>query len=343
MWHPIIAQPTTDDAMTTVPPFSLERPRYDQSQFLERARHFFELTNPRTLLTTDAELKSAKGLLQQFRDGTLPPGTTDAQLWEARKLKEAVVHPDTGEQIFPLFRFSAFAPMNILIVPTMMMPGVIASPLKTIGVHWFNQSYNGAVNYANRNAGSSVTNDTLMKAYAGAVGASVSIALGATAITKKVATMGKPALATAVRATLPFTAVVAAGSLNVALIRQSELTDGVQIMDHEGTVHGQSVVAGKQGIGKCCVARGLWNFPIMVIPPLIMTQLGKLPALASPRAKMLAEVAVVTCLLFVAVPPALGAFPQQDEISASELEPQFQSKVDSNGKQIETFFFNKGL
>ena len=61
--------------MTTVPPFSLERPRYDQSQFLERARHFFELTNPRTLLTTDAELKSAKGLLQQFRDGTLPPGT----------------------------------------------------------------------------------------------------------------------------------------------------------------------------------------------------------------------------------------------------------------------------
>ena len=72
-------------------------------------------------------------------------------------------------------------------------------------------------------------------------------------------------------------------------------------------------------------------------------QLGKLPALASPRAKMLAEVAVVTCLLFVAVPPALGAFPQQDEISASELEPQFQSKVDSNGKRIETFFFNKGL
>ena len=64
--------------MTAVPPFSLERPRYDQSQFLERARHFFELTNPRTLLTTDAELKSAKTLLQQFRDGTLPPGTAAA-------------------------------------------------------------------------------------------------------------------------------------------------------------------------------------------------------------------------------------------------------------------------
>lgn len=325
---------------TAPPPFSLTTPRFDQSKFIERARHFFEVTDPRTLLTTEAELATATGLLQQFKDKCVPAGTTDAQLWKARAIRESMVHPDTGEVISPALRFSAFAPMNILIVPTMLLPSTIASPLRTIGIHWFNQSYNGAVNFANRNASSEVTDSTLMKAYGAAVAASVSIALGAGAISKKVATMGRPALATAVRATLPFTAVVAAGCLNVAMIRQSELIDGVQVEDHEGAVRGQSVAAGEQGIAKCCAARAIWNFPVMVIPPLIMAKVSHaLPQ----RARIPVEVALCSCLLFVAVPPALGAFAQRDEIAAVDMEPEFRGLTDSKGQPIDTFYFNKGL
>ena len=136
------------------------------------------------------------------------------------------------------------------------LPSTIASPIRTIGIHWLNQSYNGAVNYANRNASSTISNETLARAYAAAVAASVGIALSAGAVSKKVATMGKPALATAVRATLPYTAVVAAGCLNVGMIRQSELFDGVQVLDHEGTVRGSSVEAGKQGLLK--YVRAAW-------------------------------------------------------------------------------------
>ena len=101
----------------TCPPFSLTASRYDQTKFTERAKLFYELTDPRTLLTTDAELKAAMLLLDQFKSGTTPPTTTDADLWNARRIKESMVHPDTGEVVFPLFRFSAFGPVNLAIVP----------------------------------------------------------------------------------------------------------------------------------------------------------------------------------------------------------------------------------
>lgn len=78
-----------------------------------------------------------------------------------------------------------------------------------------------------------------------------------------------------IRATLPFTAVAAAGFANVALIRGNEMTDGVELLDDEGVPRGKSPIAGTVGITKCGIARVLWNFPIMVVPPLIMSQLEK--------------------------------------------------------------------
>ena len=102
----------------------------------------------------------------------------------------------------------------------MILPSTIASVWRTIGAHWFNQSYNAAVNFANRNASAEVPDSTLAGAYLAAVLSSVSIALGATAVTKRVSQLGRPALSTAVRATLPYTAVASAGCLNLALVRQ---------------------------------------------------------------------------------------------------------------------------
>jgi tricarboxylate carrier len=250
-----------------VPVFSLTRPRYDQSTFIGRTQHFYEVTDARTLLTTDAQLAAAKVLLDRYRDGTLPTGTTDEQLWRARRLREACVHPDTGETISPLFRFSCFAPANMFIIPAMLLPSTIASVWRTVSSHWLNQSYNATVNYANRNASTPVASETLAKAYAGAVSASVGIALVATALSRRVERLGRPALSTLVRATLPYAAVATAGCLNLALVRQSELVDGVELTDSEGRSHGKSVIAGRTAIAKCCAARCLWNFPVLVREP----------------------------------------------------------------------------
>lgn len=88
------------------PPFHLNGPRFDQTTFHGRLMHFLDVIDPRTLLVSDANLQSSIKLLEDFKYGTLPPGTTSKELWEAKKIKQAIIHPDTGEKVFMPFRMS---------------------------------------------------------------------------------------------------------------------------------------------------------------------------------------------------------------------------------------------
>jgi hypothetical protein len=45
----------------------LDHPRFDQSTFWGRAKHFFTVTDPRNLLHSGAELDWSKNLLQAYR------------------------------------------------------------------------------------------------------------------------------------------------------------------------------------------------------------------------------------------------------------------------------------
>ena len=146
---------------------------------------------------------------------------------------EAVTNCDSGEVINPAFRFSAFGPMNIFIVTAMLAPSTIRSPYRTMGIHWFNQSYNVAVNHANRNASKPVSNATVAQGYAAACGSSMSIALGATFLLRRI--QGNTSLAaTAVRAVVPFLAIITAGCANLSLIRYSDWNEGIDVYDAEG-------------------------------------------------------------------------------------------------------------
>jgi hypothetical protein len=88
------------------PPFVLGKPRFNQETYYGRLRHFMEVVDPATLLTSERKLRESIKLLDDFKKGTLPEGTTDKQLWQAQKIKQAIIHPDTGEKIFPPFRMS---------------------------------------------------------------------------------------------------------------------------------------------------------------------------------------------------------------------------------------------
>ena len=45
----------------------LNKPRYDQSTFLGRAKHFFNVTDPRNLFVTATQLDAAKKLVEEYR------------------------------------------------------------------------------------------------------------------------------------------------------------------------------------------------------------------------------------------------------------------------------------
>jgi hypothetical protein len=58
-----------------------------------------------------------------------------------------------------------------------------------------------------------------------------------------------------------------------------------------------------------------------------MSQLQRLAVFRrSPRLTLLTEVAVCSACIFAFLPPGLGAFPQRDEIAATDLEPRFQQR-----------------
>eukprot|EP00823_Brevimastigomonas_motovehiculus_P009894 TRINITY_DN974_c0_g1_i1.p1 TRINITY_DN974_c0_g1~~TRINITY_DN974_c0_g1_i1.p1 ORF type:complete len:330 (-),score=74.37 TRINITY_DN974_c0_g1_i1:274-1263(-) len=329
--------------MSTLPPFTLDKPRYDMSTFAGRVRYFYEYTDPRALFTSKETLTGSMKMLSDFKLKGKDPKISDKLYWKARSTVEACLHPDTQQPITPLFRFAAFAPVNIFIVSAILLPSTIASPFRTTFIHWFNQSYNAAVNFSNRNASNPVPTRRLVEGYVGAVTSSVGVGLAATYLTKKFANRGA-GMATLIRSTVPFAAVALAGFANVCLMRRNELQQGVNIYDEDNVLYGRSVNAGVSGLCKCGVARVLWNLPIMMLPPLIMGQLNKTAMLmANPRLRLLTEVGVVTAALWMGVPPALAAFPQRDSIESSRLEPQFRNLKNSKGQAITKFFYNKGL
>lgn len=217
--------------------------------FTGRMLHFYSVNDPRTLLFTDEEAKSAERLLKLHEAGEAPEGTTDADLWHARRVLESALHPDTGEPIFPLFRFSAFVPVNMVIVTATITPAVISSFPATAFIHFLNQTYNAAINYANRNASNPVPTARLGEGYAGAVATSLSIGMLSTALTRRAAARaGGGAAAAVIRSTLPFFAVSLAGASNVLLMRRNELTTGVDVFDDDGRDLGKSVEVGFSGV-----------------------------------------------------------------------------------------------
>jgi hypothetical protein len=46
---------------------NLNEPRFDQTTYIGRAKHFFNTTNPLNLFATGADLDKAKQLVEQYR------------------------------------------------------------------------------------------------------------------------------------------------------------------------------------------------------------------------------------------------------------------------------------
>ena len=119
-------------------------------------------------------IAQAQALLAKHAQGQAR-GATDAELWEAKRIHDAIIHPVTGEKMFLPGRMSAFVPLNTPVTVGMLMA---KTPAQTIFWQTVNQSCNVLVNYVNR-SGATVDWSQICQAYGLAVGVSCSIALGA--------------------------------------------------------------------------------------------------------------------------------------------------------------------
>lgn len=213
-------------------------------------------------------------------------------------------------------------------------------------VQWANQSYNVAVNYGNRNIGKNeMTTQDIAISYAGAVFSSCSIALGLGRVSDNLNKAANPGFGVRLfRGAVPFIAVASAGVLNVVLMRRGEIQSGITIKDEEGNDRGVSKAAGVKAISEVAMTRVALPAPILLFPPIIMSVWDRLAfAKARPTWRPVVQVPVITACLWLALPLAIGLFPQMSSISAAKLEPEFRNLTDSKGKKIEVFYFNKGL
>ena len=55
------------EGVAPTPRLDLSRPRYDQSTFTGRAKHFIETTDPRNLLASHDKLEAAATLVKQYK------------------------------------------------------------------------------------------------------------------------------------------------------------------------------------------------------------------------------------------------------------------------------------
>jgi tricarboxylate carrier len=323
--------------------FDPSRPRYDQSHFGGRFRHFLDIADPRCLapsLFFGMSLEESVGLMDQHRRKTLPANVTAEQLWLAKKIRDSAIHPDTGETVLQPFRMSGFAIYGTPIVVGMLLPNPTMA--STVFFQALNQTHNACVNYANRNASQPTKTEDLVTGYLGAVAASVSIAVGLNQLVKRARITEQ--LRTMLSRFVPYPAVATASTANMLLMRRTELKNGIAIKDHEGTVHGFSQKAAETAIFQTMLSRVVLPAPLLLIPPLAMMAIEKTPLLRLlPRARLPVEATVCVLSFVFGLPFAISLFPQEGSIPSAQAEDRFRQLRDSKGQPIPTFYFNKGL
>ncbi|XP_065071084.1 sideroflexin-5-like [Rhopilema esculentum] len=318
-----------------VPTFSLDGDQFDQRTYLGRLYRCFNLVDPRTLFTSKAQLQDALSLLESFRLGTLPKDVSDKQLWHARKIKEAIIHPDTGEKILLPFRMSGFVPFGTITVVGMLLPS--PSLKQIIFWQWMNQSHNAFVNYANRNATKETPTSRFIQSYAGAVTSAVGIAVGLSLFIKR-STLSTNSKAL-VQRFVAYPATCMANLCNIFLMRQNELREGIEVEDENGNVVGTSKIAAWKAVQDTALTRIALPAPILIVPPIIMAFLERTKFLiARPRLNLPLNALVCTFSFGVTLPFAIALFPQRSKIAARRLEEEIQAKTAS-----EDLYFNKGL
>ncbi|CAJ0606438.1 unnamed protein product [Cylicocyclus nassatus] len=316
------------------PPFRLNQPRFPQETFLGRYLHYLDVIDPSTLFVSDKRLRECVQLLDDFKRGSAK--ASDKTLWRAQQIKQAILHPDTGEKVLPPFRMSGFVPFGWITVTGMLLPNPSWPTL--LFWQWLNQSHNACVNYANRNATQPQPLSTYIGAYCAAVTAACSISAALTYLIKQSKSLPR-STQLIVQRFVPLPAVSMASAVNVLCMRWNELRTGIEVYEKGGKVVGVSKVAAKQAVSDTTKVRAFLPIPMLLAPPCIMPFLERYKwVIGSPYRHLFVNAIVCTLSFAFSLPLALALFPQESPILTSALEPEIQSKTKSD-----CLFYNKGL
>lgn len=333
-----------------VPAFSSSSQRFDPTSFGGRFCHMLLACDPRLLLYGEDQVREYQGWIQNYEYvQTLEPqqspmtATTalinDRQLWEARRIVDSALHPETNEWIPRACRMSGYVPFNGPICVGMVAS---QSTLALLFFSWLNQSQNAFVNYANRSSSSAATtNAMLLKSYATAVGSALLITWGLATFVNSQYT-GEEA-ATLLRF-ISFPSAVVASSLNCFVVRSPEIDAGVPLLenvqDKQTVLPGEtSNIAAKRGVYATTASRALLQFPTYFFPPLILDTVQPLKQYMCDQPSTVVPLTTFVLLVVfgIGLPLVIGMLPQYSKIKVEDVEPKFAELG------LKEFCFDKGL
>eukprot|EP00985_Skeletonema_marinoi_P024881 scaffold17737_cov108-Skeletonema_marinoi.AAC.3 len=343
----------TASSTVAIPAYNENGCRYDQSFFFGRYCKMLLACDPRLLLYTEDEVRQYHKLAYvdyaDVRSNAMKEGATyslaetDRLLWEAKRIADSALHPETQEWIPRPCRMSGYLPYNGPICIAMVS---VQSTIPLLFWSWVNQSQNAAVNYFNGPKSTSSDDDatteidgTLFKSYSLAVASALIVAFG---LATYVQTNFSGEETNELLRFIAFPSAVIASSLNCYIIRSPEIETGAPLLNEqlENVLPGEtSSAAAKRGVFSTTASRAVLQMPTYFIPPLLLDTVTPLKQFLVEDSLMV--VPVTTFLLLVSfgigLPAAVGIFPQVSSIKAEDVEDKFRDLG------YEEFYYNKGL
>ncbi|VDK46372.1 unnamed protein product [Anisakis simplex] len=309
----------------------ISKPRWPQNTYQGRLQHYWATANPMNLFHSTSEIELAQKTVLDYRKGVIDSQMTVDELWRRKNLYDSAYHARTGEKMLLIGRMSAQCPCNMIITGGLLtsyqhLPGLIFW-------HWINQSFNSIVNWTNRSGDNEVSKKGLLTAYVCATGGAVTAALGLNAIVKNLHPL--------IQRFVPFIAIAVANAINIPLMRNVELRDGIDVSDKEGNKLGSSRVVVRRAISQVVISRIGIATPHMLITPAIAHHMMKKQWYRSSRyANVIMQTVLSGIILTVSTPMCCALFPQWSCIEVSKLEKDLQDRI---GKKHTLVYYNKGL
>jgi len=313
---------------------------WDQSSFIGRFKYFAWMSNPMNALVTNKTLLDSKELLTQYREGKEPSGTGEGEVLRAMQFYKSAFHPDSGELQNVFGRMSFQVPGGMLITGAMLQ--FYRTTPQVVFWQWFNQSFNALVNYTNRNASAPTDYKQLGVAYFSATFSALGTALGLKAALSKSSSQ-------LIQRFVPFVAVASSNCVNIPLMRQQELMEGMTLTDDKGETACLSKYCAQDGIGKVVASRVAIAAPGMLALPIIMQRMERIPwfkRMTPIHAPF--QVLGVGCFLMLMVPTGCSIWPQVISVSSETIRSKdpdaySQLKIKYGDSIPAELFYNKGL